>query len=173
MKGVITLCLKELVQEKYSADKWQEIIAKAGYDKDPIIFPISDVEDRILFDLAAAASEVLNINKAQMFEMMGIHWVTVYSQRLYQAYYESSHSARELLSQMDRIHVSVTKNVRGATPPRFEYEWESERSLVMTYQSNRYMIDYLVGTVKGVGQLFNERLVVTKLDDTKVRIVFS
>ncbi len=172
MKGVITLCMKELVQQQYGADKWAEILRESGHNKDLNILPISDLEDEAFFSLLEAAAKVLGVTRTQIAEMNGEYWVTVYSQKIYKPYYESATSARELLSQMDKIHVSVTKNVRGANPPRFTCQWENDKSMVMTYQSSRGMIDYMVGTVKGVGKLFNETLNVTKMSQDRIKVIF-
>lgn len=173
MKGVITLCLKEVVQEKHGPDKWGDVIAQAGYDKEPTLLPISDVKDELFFNLLDAATNVLELPRNQVLENLGEYWVTTYSQKIYKPYYETAESAKELLSQMDKIHKSVTQNSRGASPPRFDYHWENDKCLVMTYKSSRGMIDYMAGTIKGVGKLFNENLTVTKLDEDQIKVVFS
>ena len=74
---------------------------------------------------------------------------------------------------MDKIHVQMTATIRNARPPRFDYQWKDERTLIVTYKSFRGMIDIYRGLVLGVGKLFNEPLRARKLDNTQVEIVFG
>jgi len=66
----------------------------------------------------------------------------------------------------------VTKNIQNAHPPRFEYEWKDQKTLIMKYKSHRNLIDFLVGLIKSVGKFYKEDLKVTKLTNDKVEIVF-
>jgi len=45
MKGVIVLALKEMVIEKFGIAKWKNALVKAGIGKEPLIMPISNVDD--------------------------------------------------------------------------------------------------------------------------------
>ena len=60
----------------------------------------------------------------------------------------------------------------NAKPPRFDYQWINENVLIMIYQSERGLIDFMVGLAKGVGNYFGESLKITKLSDTEIKIVF-
>jgi len=73
---------------------------------------------------------------------------------------------------MDSVHVASTKSIPGANPPRFDYEWNDEKILIMKYKSQRGLIDFMVGLIKGVGKLYKADLKVTKLGSDKVKIVF-
>lgn len=173
MKGVIALCLKEVVVEHYGADQWQAIVAHAGHSKDPMILPIADIDDQVVIGLLTSTCQVLNISLEQATDAFGDHWVNVYSQKMYRAYYDGARSAREMLLKMDDIHVMVTRHIPGSHPPRFEYEWEDEKTLIMKYKSERGLIDLLVGLIRGIGKLYRENLTVTKLSSDRVRVVFS
>lgn len=73
---------------------------------------------------------------------------------------------------MDHVHTAVTKRLADARPPRFEYEWKDNQTLIMHYKSPRGLIDFMVGLIKGVGKYFEKDLKVTKLGNDKVKIVF-
>jgi hypothetical protein len=73
---------------------------------------------------------------------------------------------------MDKVHQMVTQNIANAHPPRFEYDWKDDQTLIMTYKSNRNLIDFLVGIIKGVGKYYKENLKVMKLGKDKVQIRF-
>ena len=67
----------------------------------------------------------------------------------------------------------MTKTITNAKPPRFKYEWEDDRTLIMNYHSHRGLIDFVVGLVKGVSKFYQEKLNVTKLDSNKIKVVFQ
>jgi len=75
--------------------------------------------------------------------------------------------------KMDSVHVATTKSIPGANPPRFEYEWKDEKTLIiLKYKSRRSLVDLMVGLIKGVGKFYKEDLKVTKLGSDKVEIAF-
>lgn len=172
MRGVIPLCLKDMIVSKYGHAEWVDIVAQAGYKRDPLFLPISDFEDEVVTALLDASAKVLNQSLAEVSHDFGDHWINVASQKMYSAYYEEATSAKELLLKMDSIHVKLTRHITNSNPPRFECEWENENTLIMTYQSDRGMVDYLVGLIQGVGKLYNEQIKVTKLSDDKVKVIF-
>lgn len=42
MKGVIILCIKELVTEKFEKEKGDAALKKAGIENEPLLLPISN-----------------------------------------------------------------------------------------------------------------------------------
>jgi hypothetical protein len=48
MKGSVVQAMKEMIVEKYGAQKWQEALVKAGINKEPLILPSSDIDDQLL-----------------------------------------------------------------------------------------------------------------------------
>jgi len=172
MKGVIVLALKEMVSERFGKDKWEKALAKAGIDKEPIILPTSNVDDKIILAVVNSLCEVLGISLAQAADAFGDYWVNVYSQKIYRVHYIGVETAKDFLLKMDSIHVASTKGLPDATPPRFEYEWKNDKTLIMKYKSKRGLIDFVVGLIKGVGKFYKEDLKVTKLGDDRVEIVF-
>ncbi len=63
--------------------------------------------------------------------------------------------------------------MENAHPPRFEYDWKDDKTLILKYKSQRGLIDILVGLIKGVGKYYKEDLKVSKISSDKVQIVFS
>jgi len=172
MKGVIALALKEMVVERLGADKWQAALARAGIDREPMILPISNVDDQTVLSLVGALCEVLNISLAQAAEAFGDYWVRVYSQKIYYPYYETTRSAEGFLQRLDAIHAAVTRRMPDAIPPRFEYEWRNAKTLIMTYQSQRGLIDFAVGLIKAVGKFYGQDLRVVKLGADRIEVTF-
>jgi hypothetical protein len=62
--------------------------------------------------------------------------------------------------------------MKSAKPPRFKYEWKDEKTLVMTYSSNRGMVAFMPGLIRGVGKYFKEDLEVS-LVGNDIEVKFS
>ena len=172
MKGVIVLAAKEMVTKNFGEGKWKEALQKAGIDKEPIILTITDVDDQVVMKVINALCEVLNLSFTQVADAFGDYWVNEYSHKIYQVYYDNCKTAKEFLLKMDSVHVASTRTMANAHPPRFEYEWKDDKTLIMHYKSPRGLIDFMVGLIKGVGKYYKEDLKVTKLDNERVEIVF-
>ena len=96
-----------------------------------------------------------------------------YASNIYYPYYRQAKSAKEFLLNMDDVHKNVTDNIPNAHPPRFIFDWENDKTLIMTYQSHRGLIEFLVGLIKGVGKYFKEDLKVSAIGRDKVQVVFA
>ncbi len=172
MKGVIVTCLGEMVRKKFGNDKWGDALEKAGLDRKSRFLVTTDVDDEIALKIIDSVCRVLDLSLAQAADAFGDYWVNVFAPRIYAPYYSKANSTREFLLKMDHVHTAVTKRLANARPPRFEYEWRDDKTLIMGYKSTRGLIDFMVGLIKGVGKYFEEDLEVTKLGNDKVEIVF-
>ena len=172
MKGVIITCLESLVKEQFGQHSWEDILEEAGLERRAIFNMTSNVQDKSVLDIVNATCKVLNITLDQAADAFGDYWVNVYAPKVYSMYYRKAHSAKEMLLNMDKLHETVTASIPDAHPPRFDYEWQGEHTLIMHYKSHRGMIDFFVGLIKGVGKYYNEELRVTKKSETAVEIVF-
>lgn len=173
MKGVIVNCLKELVTEKFGKDKWDAALGKAGVDKDSFFLATQDVDDGVVLKVVGSVCAVLNITLPQAADAFGEHWVCSFAPKIYKSYFNGVTSAKDFLLKMDDVHRITTDNIPNAKPPRFEYSWENGKTLIMKYKSQRGMVDFLVGLIKGVGKYFKESLNVSRVGEDKVKIVFS
>lgn len=172
MKGVIAHCLRQLVVDKFGQDKWEAALIGAGLDKNTQILVTQDIDDATVLKVVGSVCTTLNISLEQAADAFGEYWVCVYAPKLYKAYYQGKNTAREFLLKMDEVHQLATSSIPNAKPPRFEYSWEGDKTLIMKYKSHRQLIDFLAGLVKGVGKFFNEPLQVSKMGADRIRVVF-
>jgi len=172
MKGVIVLALKEMVIKKFGPETWDNILAKSRVDKGPLFLPISDIDDQVVLRMIHSVGEILRLSPVQVADAFGEYWVTVYSQKIYRAYYEGCKTAKDFLLKMDAVHVAATRSLPNAHPPRFEYTWKDEKTLIMKYKSPRGLIDFMIGLIRGVGKFYGEALTVTKLGNDEAEIIF-
>ena len=172
MKGTIVRCLAEMVTERFGKDKWQAALEKAGLSASTRFMPTENIDDDVAMQVVGSVCSVLNISLVQAADAFGDYWSTVYAPTMYGAFYDAADSARDFLLKMDRVHTTMTRTVPDAHPPRFEYEWQDDKTLIMKYKSSRGLIDFVVGLAKGVGKYYREDLYVTKLGSDRVKIVF-
>lgn len=173
MKAGIIISLGEMVKDKFGKPKWEAVLQKAGLPKNTIFIPIQDMDDKVVLNIVKTTCAVLHLTFEEVSETFGDYWVNNYTPNIYKSYFKGSHSARELLKQMDRVHEAVMANIPNARPPRFSYEWPNDKTLVMKYISERGMIDMLVGCAKGAGRYFGEDITVRKLGDDRIEVVFN
>ncbi len=131
------------------------------------------MEDALVMKIIDSICNVLGISQEQVFDAFGEYWMCSYAPQIYSVYYRNVNSAKDFLLNMDKVHCDTTKSLKDATPPRFEYEWRDEKTLVMKYKSERGLIDLMVSLIKGVGKYFKEDLKIRKLGNDKVEVVFK
>jgi hypothetical protein len=175
MKATITNCLAELVETRFGKDKWDAILMDAGLQAQARTFrlPSSDVPDAQFAKLLASTCKIIDITPQKAADAFGSYWCCTYAPRIYAAIVKRFKNAREMILGMDNVHVTMTETIPNAHPPRFNYKWEGDSILFVQYTSSRSMIDIYVGLVKGVGEYYKEKLVVTKTSQHQVKIVFG
>ncbi len=173
MKGTIVKCLEELVITQFGKEKWEQSLEDAGMKKNTVFFTISDVDDADVMKVIGSVCKVLDITPLQAADAFGDYWVNNYSQAVYSNYYRTNKTAKDFMLNLDNLHVTMTKTIENAQPPRFNYEWKDDKTLVVNYNSHRGLIDFAIGLAKGVGKYYKENLEVTKLNPEKFQIVFN
>jgi hypothetical protein len=173
MKASVVKCIEDLVTEKFGRDKWDAILSASGLPGDSMFLPIADVPDEKAMEIVQNTAAVLGITVNQALDAFADYWVNVYGLKVYKAYYHGAKTAREFMLRLDGMHERLTRNIANAKPPRFAYEWKNADTLVMTYQSERGLIDLAVSMTKAIGTYFGEEINVTKLSTTRLEIVFS
>jgi hypothetical protein len=173
MKGVIATCLAGLVRDTFGRDKWEDALEDAGMDRHAVFSAIDKIDDDTVLKIVASLCKVLNITSLQVADAFGDYWINVYAPRIYESYLQEATCSKELLLGMDKVHEAVTSTIPNASPPRFEYEWKNSRTLIMKYRSDRGLIDFSVGLIKGVGRYFKEDLRVRKLNNKDIEVVFE
>ena len=173
MKAVIAICLGELIIEKFGKDKWKDALEGAGLDRNTVFLATEDVDDNACLEVVGSVCKVLNITLEQAADAFGEYWVNTYAPKIYKGYYRFfGKTAKDFILAMDKVHVMATKDIQNALPPRFEYEWTDDKTLIMKYKSHRHLIAFLIGLIRGIGKYYDENLEVTKIDETHVKIVF-
>jgi len=170
MKGTIGKCIEDLVVSKFGNAKWMECLKKANLSENRHFSTLEDVPDKDILALVHAVADVAKLTEAQVMDAFGEYWSTVYAPTVYKTYFTMAKSTREFLLSLDNIHVSMTKTIKNAHPPRFNYEWKDEKNLVMHYKSERGLAALMPGLIKGLGKYYKDSPTVSvKGNDVSIR----
>jgi len=172
MKGVIAMCMASMVIEKFGRNQWEETLQRPGLPKSAFFLAAQDIDDKLMLKLIDNACETLGITEAQAADAFGDYWVNEFTPKMYGLFFKGVSSAKDFLVKLDKIHVMATQTIPDARPPRFDYEWANDKTLVMTYKSERGLLAFFLGLLKGVGKHFNEKLEIRPLGNNRVEIVF-
>lgn len=157
MKGTIVKCLEELVRKNHGDEKWK-LILERGNQKGNLFMASADVPDADAIALIQATAGVLGVSQEEAFEAFGNYWSTTYAPNLYPIYFQKAKTAREFLLGMHGVHETVTRTIKDAHPPKFEYDTSDPNKLVMHYTSPRNLVALMPGLIRGVAKYYNERV---------------
>lgn len=170
MKGVIVDCLKEMIVKKFNQTAWVEILQKANLTGNLTVY--SDIEDSVVMNLVRTTCRHLNLSLTQAADAFGDYWVNDYATKKFKHFYITNRTAKDFILNIDKMHVTLTNTIKDAAPPRFDYQWKNETTLLITYKSKRTMLDFAVGLLKGVGKYYHEDIQVFKTGVNKIQVNF-
>lgn len=173
MKGIVAICLEELVRTKFGEDHWGNILEKSGLPRKHKIYGHNDIEDALVIQILKNTCTELDISLETAADAFGDYWINDFVSKKYHAFFVGKTSAKKFLLEMNRVHQKVTDKVENAKPPQFEYEDVDDNTLIMTYISERGLEVVWIGIIKGVGRYFNEKLTIEKISENKVKIQFN
>jgi len=171
MKGTIYIAIRETVKSKWGVEVWNSVMKEMDISREPVVFPISDVDDNFIKKLIEAILKTLNISIEEFADVFGRYWVNEYANKIYGAFFKSAKNAKEFIYKVDDIHTFVTRTIENASPPRFKYEDEGKK-VIVHYFSKRGLIDIAMGLAKAVGEFYNQPVKVKKLSDDRFEITF-
>jgi methyl-accepting chemotaxis protein len=172
MKGTIVKCMEDLVGAKFGAAKWKECLKRAGFVESKLYSTLEDVSDADVMALMKAVGEAAGLSGPQVMSAFGEHWSTVYAPKLYKPFFDSAKSTRDFLLKLDDVHVTMTKSIKSARPPRFKYEWQGDKHLVMHYESARGLVALMPGLIAGLGKYYKDHPSV-RLTGNAVHVQFA
>jgi len=172
VKGTIIRCLQEMVEEKFGREAWAGIMQEVGYNAKRIWVASHDLADDEAIKIFQTACHRLGLSLEQAADAFGEYWVGAYAPRIYRSVYSKYRDAKSFILGMNDVHRQATAWLVNSRPPRFDYDWQDERTLLVTYHSHRGLIDIMIGLIRGVAKFFNEPITVTRVDAEHARVVF-
>jgi hypothetical protein len=164
--------MQEMITDKFSYPKWQECLRKSGISDTRIFTATEDVAENQIPVILNGVSAATSLTMTQVMEAFGDYWSTIYAPNIYSFYFEKAKSTREMLINLDHIHVTMTQAISSAHPPRFRYEWLGEDHLIMHYESSRGLVALMPGLIRGLGKYYKDNPMVSVMGNA-VHIHFA
>ena len=168
MYGLINNSLKDMIQQQFGEDKWQEVLAASGVPEDSFL-SMRRYDDEITYSLAGAASEVLGAPVDACLEMFGQHWVLETASKSYGMLLDAA--GRDMigfLRNMNSLHDRITSTFLDYVPPEFHVEEDGAGFNIHYVSQRKGLTPFVVGLLKGLGTRFSTEVHI--LDQTEIAV---
>ena len=175
MKGTVVATWIQTAKKLWGEDVVAAVMEQNGWPANRIFLPLEDLDDQTIKKFIELLNHKLNIPVAQLWYEIGRDNILSFSQA-YPSFFKGKNLYTFLASMYD-VHVEVVKMVAGAKPPRLIMQPISEHEAFFSYDSQRGMLDYFRGLLKGAAEFFHEELNMEVLEQTplhlKLKLKFS
>ena len=181
MYGLINSALKSMINEQFSADTWEKILAVSNVPNESFM-TMRSYDDQITYDLLGAASEVLALPADKCLELFGEYWVLESAPREYGSLLDAcGANFIEFMSNLNTLHDRITTTFLDYRPPEFCCE-EREGHHTVIYRSPREgLVPFVVGLLKGLATRFNcelnilgiEKIATERGTEAEIKITIS
>ena len=163
MYGMVNQAIEAMVTEKFGAERWEAVKARAGVD-DPAFVAMKQYPDSVTYALAGAVSEVLELPLPGVLHAFGVYWIE-FAQRgpWGKIMLSAGRSTYELLAALDDMHARIAVSFPELRPPSFRVQ-QRDGGVLLEYRSERPgLAPFVVGLVEGIGGLYGERVTVEQV----------
>lgn len=169
MYGLINSALQDMIREKFGDEQWQRVLERSGVPDDSFL-TMRSYDDQVTFDLAVAASEVLEAPLETCLEMFGVYWIEETASKSYGPLMEACGSDMvEFLHNLNTLHDRITSTFLDYRPPEFQVEELADGKHRVHYVSERKgLVPFVTGLLKGLAQRFQCELDILEQRDLEV-----
>ena len=162
MYGLVNKAIEDMVRRDHGDETWERVRAEAGV-KTPAFLSTADYEDRVTYDLVAAASRLLEIDPGALLADFGKFWVLETAPKGYSDLLDAAGSdMRTFLLNLPDLHSRIMLILPNLKPPEFDIVEMGEHEAVLSYRSHRPGLQpFVVGLFHGLGQRFGHQVKVS------------
>jgi len=161
MYGLVNQSIQGLVVDNYGQETWDLIRLKSGVRED--FFESNKVyDDKVTYDLASAASEILKVSVHDVLSSFGKYWVLKIAKDKYGSLMNSGGSNfMQFLGNLPNFHSRVMLIYPEIRPPEFKVEKKSENVIVLHYYSTRLgLTGFMSGLIEGLSEFYGTPCVI-------------
>jgi hypothetical protein len=154
MYGMVNQAVRGLVIREFGEDKWKAIHTKAG---SPATFlDFEKYDDSVTYNLVGAASQVLELDPAEVLKAFGNYWVTdVATVRYADLLDRSGIDFLGFLKGLDHMHSRIKVSFPDYLPPSFRVKEMGKGELQVDYYSDREgLLPFVEGLLEGLSVHF-------------------
>ena len=173
MYGMVNSGIQSMVSEQFGEDAWHRIVARVpGCPSE--FGALENCDDRVTYDLVAAACEELEMEAERFLHELGEYWIPYASRAGYAVLMErGGRSLPEFLKGLDGMHsrLALTYSSRdeGRRWPSFRVSDVGDASLRLHYYSERQGLQpFVVGLVHGLAKKFGTTVEVELIEGREI-----
>jgi hypothetical protein len=157
MYGMIHQAARRMVLETADEDDWSTILDKSGLSEQHFVSGLS-FDDEKTFALLGAIQEHANIPLDELLKSFGEYWIKYAGETSYGGMMRmAGNDLVSILTNLDRMHVSIAAQMPGALMPSFEVLDTSDEQITVRYRSERNGLEaFVVGLLQGLLNRFND-----------------
>jgi hypothetical protein len=162
MKGIIFTEFLDMVEQRYSPQIMEQMIAAAQLPSGGAYTSVGKYDHGEIWSLVCELSKVCNTPVPDLFKAYGEYLFGRLAVSHAQ-WFTEMHSAFDLLQALDGvIHGQVRRLYSDAELPRFDVIERSAHRMVVIYSSKRHFADLAEGLIRGCALHFKERVAITR-----------
>ncbi|MEE4278717.1 MAG: heme NO-binding domain-containing protein [Halieaceae bacterium] len=159
MYGLVNSALKDMIVNHFGEEKWQAIhrhsqVADTGF------LTMHRYDDRITYQLAGAAAELLGAPIDDCMEMFGRHWVAAVAVRDFGTLMDATGSDTvSFLRNVNALHDRITSTFIDYIPPEFALEPVAgyrDRFHVHYHSERKGLTAFVTGLLHGLAEHFGD-----------------
>ena len=162
MYGLVNQAIQGLVTDNFGAESWIKIKERAGVT-DETFLSNKIYDDSVTYNLAGAASHVLDMPVSDVLHAFGKYWVLKVGQQKYGTLMRSGgDSLMEFLVNLPNFHSRVMLIYSDIRPPEFKIEKTGDLKLLVHYYSTREgLTDFMAGLIAGLAEMYKTEVTIT------------
>lgn len=155
MYGIVNRAIEDLVRENFGDDKWELVKAESKVDVD-LFLSNEPYDDSYTYQLAIAASKVLELPLSDVLFAFGEYWVLKTGKMKYGHLMEAGGAnLQEFLVNLPNFHNRIMLLFPKLMPPEFQITDETPNSLHVHYFSMRAgLADFVKGLLSGLAKMY-------------------
>jgi hypothetical protein len=178
MKGLIFTEFLDMVEQRYSAEVVEQMIAAAQLPSGGAYTSVGNYDHGEIWSMVCELSKVCDTPVPDLFKAYG-EYLFARLASSYAQHLQGMNSAFDLLQSLDSvIHGEVHRLYSDAELPRFDVVERVANRMVLVYSSKRHLADLAEGLMRGCVRHFNQTAVITREqlsadDGTRVRFTLA
>lgn len=158
MKGIIISHFYDFVNEKHGEQVLNEMKKLAGL-KGTIIFAVNNYPDEKVVECITHTATLTKKSVNDILYDFGVYWIPNQGVKNYSHYFSPYKNVKDFLKNQDNVHIEVTQNMAGASPPQFEYiDDGTPDRLTIIYKSKRKLCPFLRGAIVSTSEYFKQKV---------------
>lgn len=165
MYGLVNQAVAELITERFGAEAWRRVRARAGVQEESFV-SMGAYPDAVTYQLVGAASEELGIPANQLLEAFGEYWTLYTGAKGYgDLLRRGGRTFREFMLNLHDLHTHVLVAFPNLRPPSFWCTDVGDERLRLHYESDRPgLAPMVIGLVRGLGIMYDTDVTVVLME---------